>query len=178
MLVMAGASASGKTEIAKIIIQKYGFKKMITYTTRNKRDGECNGIDYHFISLESFLELKKNDFFIETTLYNGNYYGTAFQDTSFDKVLIVDTNGANILYECLKSKVTIFFLEAPDDIRRDRMRKRGDQEEDIEHRIHEDATYFLKENLHHIDYIIATHHEGLESLADRIYKLYINHVVK
>jgi guanylate kinase len=178
MLVMAGASASGKTEIAKIIIKKYNFKKMITYTTRAKREGEYDGIDYHFISKDDFTKRMNRNFFIETTLYNENYYGTAFQDASFDKVLIVDTNGANTLFERLKSKVTIFFLEAPEEIRRERMRLRGDQEEDIKRRLCEDATYFVKEKLHHIDYVIETQNQGLEELADEVYNRYMNHFLK
>ena len=110
MLIMLGASASGKTEIGKVIIQKYGLKKMITYTTREKRLGEREGVDYYFLTKEDFLAKKSNNFFIETTLYNHNYYGTAFKDASDDKVLIVDMNGANVFYECLPEKTCIFFL--------------------------------------------------------------------
>ncbi len=178
MLVMLGASASGKTEIAKIIIKKYGFKKMITYTTRSMRPGEVDGVDYHFINEEEFLKRKNQNFFIETTLYNRHYYGTAFRDASFDKVLIVDTCGANALYERLKSKVILFFLEAPEEIRRQRMIQRGDHEEDIKRRLAEDAKYFVKERLLHIDFIINTNDLGLEDLADHVYELYINHFLE
>jgi uncharacterized membrane protein len=51
------------------------------------RPGEVDGVDYHFISEEEFLKRKNQNFFIETTLYNHHYYGTAFRDASFDKVL-------------------------------------------------------------------------------------------
>ena len=54
MIILVGASASGKTEIAKLIIKKYGFKKMVTTTTRPMRAGEVADIDYHFISKEEF----------------------------------------------------------------------------------------------------------------------------
>ena len=47
MLVFIGASASGKTEIVKILIRDYGFNKIITHTTRKKRKNEIDGIDYH-----------------------------------------------------------------------------------------------------------------------------------
>ncbi len=173
MLVMVGASASGKTEIAKIIIRKYGFEKMITYTTRPKRVGEVEGIDYHFLNKEEFIQKMVNNEFLETTTYNNNYYGTAFKDASFKKVLIVDTNGANILYSSLKNNVKLFFLEAPKDVRTQRMINRGDNPEEIKKRLNGDDTFFDLKNLDHIDYVINTNNCGLEELADKIYQLYI-----
>jgi guanylate kinase len=174
MLVMAGASASGKTEIAKIIIKKYGFKKMVTYTTRPMRDGEVNGVDYHFITQVDFLEKLKNNEFLETTFYNHNYYGTAFKDADFKKVLIVDTNGANILYKKMPQAVTIFFLQAPKEVRTKRMVLRGDKQIDIDKRLSGDDIYFDQKNMNHIDFVINSHNCGLEELADKIYQLYIS----
>ncbi|MFA5543869.1 MAG: AAA family ATPase [Bacilli bacterium] len=172
MLLMAGASASGKTEIAKIIIKKYGFKKMVTYTTRPMRDGEVDGVDYNFISFEDFREQECNNEFLETTTYNGNCYGTKFKDASFDKVLIVDTFGANSIYEKMPDDVTIFFLESPKEIRAKRMKERGDSECDIAKRLNGDDLYFNINNLVHVDYVIDSSEKKLEDLADEIFKLY------
>ena len=44
MLVLVGASASGKTDIAKILMDQYGYKKMVTTTSRKPRKGEVNGV--------------------------------------------------------------------------------------------------------------------------------------
>ena len=74
MIVLSGASASGKTEVAKILAAKYGLIKVITTTTRPMRVGEVDGKDYFFISKEKFEELIRNDEFVEFTIYNGNYY--------------------------------------------------------------------------------------------------------
>lgn len=174
MLLMAGASASGKTEIAKIIINKYGFKKMVTYTTRPMREGEVDGVDYNFISYEMFKEQEKNNEFLETTTYNCNCYGTKFKDASIDKVLIVDTFGANSIYQKMPKDVTIFFLASPKEIRRQRMIARGDKEEDIIKRLNGDDIYFNIDNLIHYDYIIDSSMKSLETLADEIYNLYMN----
>ena len=76
MIVLIGASASGKTEVAKTLIAKKGFSKIVTYTTREIRPSEVNGVDYHFVTKEKFLELKNDNFFLETTTYNNNFYGT------------------------------------------------------------------------------------------------------
>ena len=56
MIVLVGASASGKTEIAKLIIKNHGFEKMVTTTTRPMRVGEVKDVDYHFLTKEEFLK--------------------------------------------------------------------------------------------------------------------------
>lgn len=172
MIVLIGASASGKTEVAKEIIKKYQFKKIITYTTRKKRDGEVEGKDYYFISKEEFIKKQLNDQFIETTIYHNNYYGTAFKDADRNKVLIVDVNGANKIYQLLKDKVMIFLLEAPVDIRIKRMQLRGDSPELIQSRIENDKKHFIREHLIHVDHIIETKDRSIAELADLIYNLY------
>ena len=96
MIVLVGASASGKTEIAKLIIKNHGFEKMVTTTTRPMRIGEVRDVDYHFLTKEEFLKRKDNNDFLETTLYNGNYYGTQRSDVGDNKVVIVEIEGANI----------------------------------------------------------------------------------
>lgn len=178
MLIMTGASASGKTEIAKILIQKHGFQKMITYTTRPMWDNEKNGLDYHFITIEDFIEKTKQNFFIETTVYNNHYYGTAFQDAAADKVLIVDTFGANELFERLGTKAVFFYLESKAEIRKERMIMRGDRLGDIKKRLENDAIFFQQKNMVHIDYIIDTNTAGLDELASKINLIYQSHQKK
>lgn len=51
MLVLMGKSASGKTEIAQILVKKYGFHSVVTYTTREPRAGEIPDVTYHYITL-------------------------------------------------------------------------------------------------------------------------------
>ena len=84
MIVLVGASASGKTEVTKVLAKKYNIQKFITHTTRPIRVGEENGVDYFFVTKEEFEELLKQDFFIEHTLYNGNYYGTSKKEVQND----------------------------------------------------------------------------------------------
>ena len=77
MLILIGASASGKTEVAKLLAKKYNITKIVTYTTRQPRIHEVNGVDYNFVSVDEFARLTSLNFFVETTYYNSNYYGTA-----------------------------------------------------------------------------------------------------
>ncbi len=178
MLVMIGASASGKTEIAKILIKDHGFSKMITNTTRPPRPDEIDGVDYHFLDTLTFLNHKEAGVFIETVVYNDHWYGTAFQDTAPNKVLIVDPQGANVIHRKLGDQAVFFYIESPENLRRFRMIKRGDDPEIVEQRIEKDAYRFHQYALDHIDHIIENHHESLSSLATRILSLYRQHYPK
>lgn len=165
MIILIGPSASGKTSIAKELIEKHHFKKFITNTTRKMRIGEVNDVDYHFISREEFLRKEKDNKLIEYTLYNGNLYGTSIEDVSDDKVLIVDINGANKFYEKVKDKIMIFYITCSLDIIKERMISRGDSEESIKARLALDKDYFDIKKLHHYDYIINTDSESIEAIA-------------
>ena len=57
MIVLIGASASGKTEISKTLCANFTYQKCITTTTRNIRPNEQPGVDYHFLSKEDFYAL-------------------------------------------------------------------------------------------------------------------------
>jgi len=172
MLIFIGASASGKTEIAKILINHYGFEKVVTYTSRPMRDGEIDGVDYHFIDTSAFEAKIERQEFIETVIYNGNFYGTAFNDTDVNKVLIVDPKGANVLAEKLGESAVFFYLEAPQSVRINRMKKRGDHLHDIKKRIEKDRDRFIVDNLKRVDFFIQTNHHGLYDLARNIYEAY------
>lgn len=65
MIVLLGESGSGKSTYEKIIAKKFGVQRVILYTTRPKRDGEIDGIDYHFVdnlrNRDNLLMFKYND---------------------------------------------------------------------------------------------------------------------
>ena len=85
-----GASASGKTEVAKMLGKLFSIKKVVTHTTREMRVNEVNGRDYHFVTKEEFLRLKAEDYFVETVEYNDNFYGTSKAEIAMNKVLIIE----------------------------------------------------------------------------------------
>lgn len=172
MLVFIGASASGKTEIVKILIRDYGFNKIITHTTRKKRINEIDGIDYHFLSLSEFFKRKEENYFIETEKYDGNYYGTAFKDTGINNVLIVDPNGANSIYDKGIKNAIYIYLETSESVRESRMEIRGDESIDIHQRVINDRHHFSIKSVKHIDHIIVTDSYTLEELAAMINTIY------
>lgn len=176
MLVLVGASASGKTDIAKILIEQYGYQKMVTTTSRKPRKGEVNGVDYHFISKKVFENRIKKDRFLETVEYNGHYYGTPKKGATKEKVLIVEPDGANSIYDHEIPDTVIFLLETAEETRKERMLERGDTLIQIIDRLEKDKEHFDKQNLKHIDFIINTTEGTQVELAEKINDLYHHQV--
>ncbi len=176
MLVLIGASASGKTEIAKILISTYKFSKLITYTTREIREKEVDGIDYHFVSEKEFLEKKEKKEFLETAIYHNTYYGSPKKGADFYKVIIVEPKGANSIYKMKIPNTVFIYLETDELIRRVRMLNRGDSLLDVETRFKEDRKHFKKSKFKHLDYIVNTSKNTLNELAEIINDKYLAHL--
>lgn len=178
MLILVGHSASGKTEIANALIKKYGIKKIITHTTRAKRQNENDGIDYYFHSEEEFLALKNKNFFIETTFFNDSYYGTAKEDIKDDRIIILDPPGLDALKKLNLDNLYAVFLKADRNVRFDRMIKRGDKKEDILIRLAHDQEKFSWEKLRNIDATVDSNIMSISYLSDLIYNQYMNIIRK
>ena len=178
MLVISGASASGKTEVAHIIEKKYGLTRVITVTTREKRVGEVDGVDYFFVTKEQFEELIKQDKLVEYAVYNGNYYGSRKDQIADDHILVVEANGLKAYIALNDPSIVTFALTANAKIREERMKCRGDKMCDIEKRLKSDRTVFSKTNLKGVDYFIENNTATLDELADDIYNKYIDSLKK
>lgn len=173
MILLIGASASGKTEISKTLRKKYGIVKAVTHTTRAPRDGEIDGIDYYFVLEESFLQLETKGFFVETTVYNGNHYGCSKNEIADDKVVIVDPVGLKNFLALKDNSIVSFFLEANEKTRRERMLQRGDSPAGIDARIENDKKAFDEKFLKNVDYRIKTDGKTLDVLTKEIYTKYV-----
>ena len=178
MLILIGASASGKTEIAKILINDFGFHKMVTTTTRRKRKNEVNHVDYHFVTENKFLKMKEKNQFLETVQYNNNFYGTPKEGATIDKVLIVEPEGANEIYKQGIKDTVFVLLETDEETRKNRMLSRGDNLIQVLDRLHRDDEYFDEKNITHIDYKINTSTLNQFELANNINDIYQKHLIE
>lgn len=177
MLILVGGSASGKSTIEKILCEEYGYKKVTSYTTRSPRDGEVDGVDYHYISQEDFFEKWQNGFFAEVGEYNGWYYGSAIEDCTNDKVAVLTPHGMRQLKEKTDIDVTSIYIKVP---RRDRLIKilqRNDNIEEAKRRdgsdvgqfdgIEDEVTYVIENN----GYEFSPH-----EMAENVHQKYQNMV--
>ena len=80
ILVLSGPSGAGKSSLIKKIENEIGeYYFSISTTTRPMREGEVEGVDYHFVSEEEFKEDIENEHFLEYANVHGNYYGTSIK---------------------------------------------------------------------------------------------------
>lgn len=79
MLVLLGPSKSGKTTIAAKLSDEYGMEQQVTYTTREPRPGEVDGVHYNFISRSKFGDMLMDGLFCEYDIYRGEYYGSTLE---------------------------------------------------------------------------------------------------
>ena len=172
MILLVGASASGKTEIAHALTRLYGIRKAVTHTTRKMRQGEQNHVDYHFVPVEDFLDLKEKDGFVETTFYNGNYYGCSKAECGDDRCIVVDPKGVFSFLALNDPRIVTFYLRCSEKTREERMRSRGDEEKAIASRLENDREAFKEDRLPPCDFVLDTDVKGVEELAKEIHELY------
>ena len=134
-----------------------GYQKVVTCTTRKPRDGEKDGVDYHFLTSEEFERLISKGAFIEFVSYNGNSYGTLKKDVEGDrKAIILEPGGVKFFLSKLTgvNRPKVIFLDVPDDVLAERMLKRGDKEEDVKKRIENDRNAGFDEIKKEADIVI------------------------
>ena len=120
MLVLSSPSGAGKTTIARRLREEDKSVEMsISHTTRQRRNGEKDGKDYHFVDRETFTQMRDQGEFLEWAVVFDNYYGTtrrpvedalaAGRDVLFD----VDWQGAASLRDQAKNDVVTVFILPP-----------------------------------------------------------------
>lgn len=172
MIVLSGASASGKTEVAKLLAKDHGITKIITTTTRPMRVSEVDGRDYFFVSKEEFERLIAEGHFVEYTIYNGNYYGSGKDQVADDKCVVIDGSGLKAYSELTDKFVVTFLLVCSEEERYQRMLRRGDSEENAKERIKNDKKAFDQSKLVKANYVIDSEQGNEKEIAEIVFKAY------
>lgn len=141
-IILCGPSCSGKTTIKQRLV-KDGLKPGISYTTRQMRNGEIDGTDYHFVTRETFSEMIKSDRFFEYDDSFDDYYGTTKDDFENCDVFILTPDAIEKLKKSnLISRCMIVYLTAPIHSRIKRASERGDSIGNIIRRVSNDCIVF------------------------------------
>src|SRR3989337_3292432 len=82
LFIVSAPSGAGKTTLCRKAVDYFpDLRHSISYTTRSPREGEKNGVDYHFVSELIFQKMLDNSEFLEWARVHGNKYGTSVKDT-------------------------------------------------------------------------------------------------
>ncbi|MGN7324867.1 guanylate kinase [Bacillus altitudinis] len=169
LILVTGPSGSGKTSLMRQIMKN----EVVSFTTRKPRQGEIDGVDYKFISLEKFKELKEQGKLIEQVEYSGNYYGIdqeEFENKIYksDAFVIVDYHGMQQIKKVHSNCVTLF-LYTPYEQAYNQMIKRGDKLDKVEQRL---KTYHKEmKNKTYYDYVIRNNHNRFRITKEMIEKI-------
>lgn len=142
LLVISGPSGTGKgTLLTRLLKEDESFTFSVSATTRAPREGEVDGVHYHFLTNEQFDQLVAENAFVEYASVHGNRYGTLKSevDERMEKgqnvLLDIDTQGALHVMEEMPWCVSLFILPPSYKALRERLAGRGTEtEEQIERR--------------------------------------------
>lgn len=161
IIIFTSPSGAGKTTLVRHLLSKYkdrlGFS--VSATTRKRRDGEVDGVHYHFMSESEFLKHIREHAFIESEeVYPGLYYGTLHSElerlrkVGKNLVLDIDVKGAQNVKNLYHDKVLAVFVKPPSpEILVERLKQRGTESpEELKKRIER-----MNFELSHEDYFDA-----------------------
>ena len=174
LFVISGASGVGKSTVLKRVLDsKENITFSVSATTRAPREGEQDGVNYYFVSHETFRQMIENDEFVEYDDHMKNYYGTPRRQLDEklergDVILDIEPVGAfNVRAQC--PEAVLIFIAPPsyEELER-RLRSRGDTPEDqIQVRL-ERARWEMEQSQKY-DYIVIN--DQVETCAAKILEI-------
>lgn len=137
LIVFSAPSGCGKGTMLEEILKNKNFRTAVSATTRNPREGEKDGISYHFLSREDFDKKINAGEFLEHAEYCGNCYGTLksevdpYLEQGIDVILEIEVQGA-MKIRALRPDALFIFIAPPSvkELRR-RLNKRGTESNEV-----------------------------------------------
>jgi len=180
IIIISSPSGAGKTTLCKMLIKKMkNISLSISYTSRNQRLNEINGKDYFFVNKSKFIDLKKKDFFIETSINFENHYGSPINNIRKNNKNIlfdIDWKGARKIRKKLNANNIIDFFILPPSVKelKNRLIKRGrDNPKDINLRL----SYALKEISHYDEYSYVLINQNIHQTVEDLIHIIKYHLI-
>jgi len=179
MVILSSPSGVGKTTLTKKIQQKYpNFKISVSHTTRIPRSNEVDGVDYHFVSKESFKKLIDQNQFYEHAKIFENYYGTLRKTVdkdiiSNDLIFDIDWQGTKQLSKFSNLKLIKIYLipDSKEELKKRLIKRDQNTKEEVDKRyksFNEDVKHW-----NDYDYIIIN--KNLDICFKQIENIILSH---
>ena len=138
LYIISAPSGAGKTSLVKeLISDSKDIMVSVSHTTRSMRPGEQDGVDYHFIDKDAFVSMVEHSAFLEHAKVFDNYYGTSQQHVERqllngkDVILEIDWQGARQVRRLIQDSQSIFVLPPSAAALKERLQKRGQDDDDV-----------------------------------------------
>lgn len=137
LFTISAPSGAGKTSLVKALIERNSdIAVSVSHATRARRPGEQDGVDYHFIDLQMFQQMVREDAFLEHAKVFDNYYGTSQQTVESllqqkHVILEIDWQGALQVKKKLPDTIAIFILPPSREALRQRLTDRATDDNSI-----------------------------------------------
>ena len=138
LIVLSGPSGVGKsTVIAELFAQRSNIYFSVSYTTRQPRVGEQDGVNYNFVSREEFERMIADDELLEYAEYVDNYYGTSMKliqeklDAGIDVLLDIEVQGAAKVRARCPDALFIFIIPPSFEVLSRRLHRRNTDSEEV-----------------------------------------------
>lgn len=135
IICLMGRSGSGKSSVEKVL-EKLGYNRLVSYTTRKPREGEKHGREYYFVTEDEFKGLIEKEIIMEWATYNDNYYGSPHPIGADRHVVVMEPEGYRTIKSRYGTQVVGVYIDVPTEIAAERAyrRENGKSLEDIERR--------------------------------------------
>ena len=137
LLIVSAPSGAGKTSLIKALMeQDQRVEVSVSHTTRPQRPGEVEGVNYFFISTETFQKMREAGAFFESAEVFGHFYGTSLTQLEArlsdgaDVILEIDWQGAQQVRQLLPDSAWLFILPPSLEALKSRLQARGQDADD------------------------------------------------
>jgi guanylate kinase len=138
LFIVSAPSGAGKTSLVKALLASEPEVKLsISHTTRPPRPGEEDGRDYHFVSVDRFDSMLREQDFLESAVIYGNRYGTSRtwireqMERGHDVLLEIDWQGAQQVRRLVQGTVSIFILPPSLEVLEQRLKTRSQDPHEV-----------------------------------------------
>lgn len=172
LFVISAASGAGKTSLVKSVLQHVSdIEVSVSHTTRAPREGEVDGVDYHFVDKETFQSMVNGSEFIESATVFGNMYGTSrqhIQEQLFkgkDVILEIDWQGARQIRQLMNDCRTIYVVPPSVAALRERLTSRGQDDESVIDQRMQEA---ISEMSHYVEFDYLIINDDFDEARDNL----------
>ena len=177
LFIVSAPSGAGKTTLVeRLVEQTPGLRMSRSYTSRQARAGEADGVDYNFVTRQRFESMIEAGEFLEWASLFGNLYGTCASDTErqlasgVDVVLVIDVQGARKVRARGVATTGVFVMPPSFEVLEQRLRGRSkDSEAEIQRRLQvarDEVAAFTE-----YDYVVVN--DELPAAVDRLRSIVI-----